>query len=371
MPPTISLSSPAIPERTGASRSSSQPVDSSERQLRRCNSDHVTKVIQAPRHSSSTPRLNPSSSNDGNNVANNPNTSSDSNQNAIQLPPRDSGASAVPPIPPDRTRRSTRHRNYLSRNTLHSQVPARGSEPCPSETRSTLRSVVTLPGGYEMRTTSQGQIYFYHKESEVTTWYDPRVPRELLHQNLNLDELIGPLPPGWEKRQFNSTKNRIYFVDHNNKTTQFTDPRLVANHSRLQSLVKVSDWKGGKKEGFPRQSLLEKMSFLRQELSSQQPQTGHCRLEVSREQIFEESYRGIMKMRTKDLKKRLMVKFKGEEGLDYGGVAREWLFLLSHEMLNPSYGLFQYTREDIYTLQINPNSAVNPVRFLPTSICWF
>ena len=60
------------------------------------------------------------------------------------------------------------------------------------------------------------------------------------------------------------------------------------------------------------------------------------------------------------MRKRLMVKFRGEEGLDYGGIAREWLFLLSHEMLNPCYGLFQYTREDIYTLQINPDSAVNP-----------
>jgi len=29
-----------------------------------------------------------------------------------------------------------------------------------------------------------------------------------------------------------------------------------------------------------------------------------------------------MKMRAKDLRKRLMLKFKGEEGLDYGGVAR-------------------------------------------------
>ena len=47
-------------------------------------------------------------------------------------------------------------------------------------------------------------------------------------------------------------------------------------------------------------------------------------------------------MRPKDMRKRLMVKFKGEEGLDYGGVAREWLYLLSHEMLNPYYGLFQY-----------------------------
>ena len=37
---------------------------------------------------------------------------------------------------------------------------------------------------------------------------------------------------------------------------------------------------------------------------------------------LQESYRQVMKMRPKDLRKRLMVKFKGEEGLDYGGVAR-------------------------------------------------
>ncbi|XP_013793887.1 E3 ubiquitin-protein ligase SMURF2-like [Limulus polyphemus] len=29
-------------------------------------------------------------------------------------------------------------------------------------------------------------------------------------------------------------------------------------------------------------------------------------------------------------------------------------------MLNPYYGLFQYTRDDIYTLQVNPDSSVNP-----------
>lgn len=36
----------------------------------------------------------------------------------------------------------------------------------------------------------------------------------------------------------------------------------------------------------------------------------------------QESYRQVMKMRPKDLWKRLMIKFRGEEGLDYGGVAR-------------------------------------------------
>lgn len=109
-----------------------------------------------------------------------------------------------------------------------------------------------------------------------------------------------------------------------------------------------------------RRDLVGKIRHLRAELTALQPQSGHCRLEVSRTEIFEESYRLIMKMRYKDMRKRLMVKFRGEEGLDYGGVAREWLHLLSREMLNPQYGLFQYSRDDHYTLQINADSGVNP-----------
>ncbi|XP_036279312.1 E3 ubiquitin-protein ligase SMURF1 isoform X8 [Pipistrellus kuhlii] len=211
-----------------------------------------------------------------------------------------------------------------------------------------------LPEGYEQRTTVQGQVYFLHTQTGVSTWHDPRIPsplgtipggdEALLYEfllqgqtseprdlnSVNCDEL-GPLPPGWEVRS--TVSGRIYFVDHNNRTTQFTDPRLhhIMNHQcqlkepsqplPLPSEGSVED------EELPAQryerDLVQKLKVLRHELSLQQPQAGHCRIEVSREEIFEESYRQIMKMRPKDLKKRLMVKFRGEEGLDYGGVARE------------------------------------------------
>ena len=68
-----------------------------------------------------------------------------------------------------------------------------------------------------------------------------------------------------------------------------------------------------------------------------------------------------MNLRVRELQKKLLIKFRGEDGLDYGGIAREWLYLLSHDMLNPYYGLFQYSRDDVYTLQINPDSSINPV----------
>lgn len=67
-----------------------------------------------------------------------------------------------------------------------------------------------------------------------------------------------------------------------------------------------------------------------------------------------------MRFQSQDLRRRLYVVFRGEEGLDYGGPAREWFFMLSHQMLNPMYCLFEYAGGNNYTLQINPASGVNP-----------
>lgn len=77
-----------------------------------------------------------------------------------------------------------------------------------------------------------------------------------------------------------------------------------------------------------------------------------------------------MKVRGKELRKRLLVKFRGEEGLDYGGVAREWLHLLGGELFNPHYGLFQYANagDDRYALQINPDSGVSNYVFSEYSL---
>ena len=68
-----------------------------------------------------------------------------------------------------------------------------------------------------------------------------------------------------------------------------------------------------------------------------------------------------MRIPPHDLRRQPAIKFKREEGGgDYGTKAREWFFLLSHQMLNPMYGLLEYAATNGYTLQINPNSGVNP-----------
>lgn len=73
----------------------------------------------------------------------------------------------------------------------------------------------------ERRTTPQGQVYFLHTGTGVSTWHDPRIPRDFAVP----EEELGDLPEGWEVRH--TANGRLYFVDHNTKTTQFTDPRLA------------------------------------------------------------------------------------------------------------------------------------------------
>jgi len=46
---------------------------------------------------------------------------------------------------------------------------------------------------------------------------------------------------------------------------------------------------------------------------------------------------------------------------------REWMQLVSQEILNPSYGLFLYADDDCNNVQLNPDSGVNPVNFCDTT----
>ncbi|KAF7494146.1 E3 ubiquitin-protein ligase HECW2 [Sarcoptes scabiei] len=83
------------------------------------------------------------------------------------------------------------------------------------------------------------------------------------------------------------------------------------------------------------------------------------KLVVRRDHLLEDAFNKIMVISTKKelQKSRLYINFTGEEGLDYGGPSREFFFLLSRELFNPYYGLFEYSANDQYTVQISPMSA--------------
>ncbi|KAJ8304000.1 hypothetical protein KUTeg_017583 [Tegillarca granosa] len=147
---------------------------------------------------------------------------------------------------------------------------------------------------------------------------------------------------GWEERTH--ADGRVFYINHNLKATQWEDPRL-------QKL-------GGTAVPYSR-DYKRKYDYFRSKLRKPQNVPNKVDIKITRDNVFEDSYRAIMSVKKPDiLKTRLWIEFDGEVGLDYGGVAREWFYLLSKEMFNPYYGLFEYSATDNYTLQINPLSGL-------------
>lgn len=64
-------------------------------------------------------------------------------------------------------------------------------------------------------------------------------------------------------------------------------------------------------------------------------------LNVTRENIVEDTIRELSQYGASDLKKPLKVKFCGEEAEDAGGVRKEFFMLLLREILDPKYGMFK------------------------------
>ncbi|KAI4824558.1 hypothetical protein KUCAC02_013062, partial [Chaenocephalus aceratus] len=337
-----------------------------------------------------------------------------------------------------------------------------------------------LPPGWEKRVDQRGRYYYVDHNTRTTTWQRPTVEsvrsyqqwqsqrsqlqgamhqfsQRFLYQPSGApveNDPLGGLPAGWEKRQDNG---RIYFVNHNTRTTQWDDPRtqgMIKEHPLppgwemkytaegqcvcrcgLHFLTRPGRaWQLGQNKPDTLQaavffsplislslpilplsfspcvsaslltqhiscvcaeliltqlqaqthSVFETQTQNRRQQSRQGGSPGaydrsfrwkyhqfrflchsnalpsHVKISVSRQTLFEDSFQQIMNVKPYDLRRRLYIIMRGEEGLDYGGIAREWFFLLSHEVLNPMYCLFEYAGKNNYCLQINPASSINP-----------
>ena len=80
-----------------------------------------------------------------------------------------------------------------------------------------------MPPGWESRLADDGKVYFVDHNRRTTTWLDPRKSES---RKLSVE-----LPNGWETAQ--AEKGRTYFIDHNTKTTTWLDPR---NHDAAGTL---------------------------------------------------------------------------------------------------------------------------------------
>lgn len=110
-------------------------------------------------------------------------------------------------------------------------MPLAGQQATPTQSGSG-----PLPAGWEQRFTPEGRPYFVDHNTRTTTWVDPRrqqLLRVISPQSGSLTvqpqtvSQLGPLPSGWEMRLTSTA--RVYFVDHNTKTTTWDDPRLPSS----------------------------------------------------------------------------------------------------------------------------------------------
>ncbi|XP_044747112.1 E3 ubiquitin-protein ligase NEDD4 isoform X2 [Coccinella septempunctata] len=231
-------------------------------------------------------------------------------------------------------------------------------ESTDSQTSSARRATLDalgqgLPPGWSVQVAPNGRLFFIDHNTRTTSWVDPRTGRaspmpnqpQVPVYNKKPDDDLGPLPEGWEERIHSD--GRIFFIDHNTRTTQWEDPRLSNPEIAGPAIPYSRDYK-------------RKYEYMKNQLKRPTNVPNKYEIKVRRRCILEDSYRAIMTSLPKVdlLKTKLWIEFEGEVGLDYGGLAREWFYLISKEMFNPYYGLFEYSAMDNYTLQINPFSGL-------------
>uniref|UniRef100_F6I565 HECT-type E3 ubiquitin transferase n=1 Tax=Vitis vinifera TaxID=29760 RepID=F6I565_VITVI len=101
-----------------------------------------------------------------------------------------------------------------------------------------------------------------------------------------------------------------------------------------------------------------KRAYFRSRIRQQHEQhlSGPLRISVRRAYVLEDSYNQLRLRPTQELKGRLNVQFQGEEGIDAGGLTREWYQLLSRVIFDKGALLFT-TVGNNSTFQPNPNSV--------------
>lgn len=89
----------------------------------------------------------------------------------------------------------------------------------------------------------------------------------------------------------------------------------------------------------------------------------YFQLRVRRDHLIEDALRGIVQIDSKrDLRKPLKVTFQGEEGLDAGGVRKEFFTLITRTLFSPEFGMFEEFPET-KMLWFKKDSIEPPINF--------
>ncbi|XP_049820248.1 ubiquitin-protein ligase E3A isoform X2 [Aethina tumida] len=98
---------------------------------------------------------------------------------------------------------------------------------------------------------------------------------------------------------------------------------------------------------------------------SGQPSQPYLRLKVRRDHIIDDALVELEMISMdypNDLKKQLVVEFEGEQGIDEGGVSKEFFQLVIEEIFNPDYGMFT-NLPDTQSVWFNPTSFESDAQF--------
>ncbi|KAJ8298474.1 hypothetical protein KUTeg_025005 [Tegillarca granosa] len=109
----------------------------------------------------------------------------------------------------------------------------------------------------------------------------------------------------------------------------------------------------------------ERRTSIIQTLMHGLPPVPFLRLRVRRDHLIDDalvSLEMVAMDNPQDLKKQLFVEFEGEQGLDEGGVSKEFFQLVIEEIFNPDFGMFTYS-EETRQFWFNPTSFENDGQF--------
>ena len=82
-------------------------------------------------------------------------------------------------------------------------------------------------------------------------------------------------------------------------------------------------------------------------------------LSIKRDNIFQEAYNQLNSKRGNELRGKLRIRYSTEEGIDAGGLTRDFYIELSKAMFKPDYALFNLSNNGT-TYYANDQSYVNP-----------
>ncbi|KAH0790401.1 ubiquitin ligase [Histomonas meleagridis] len=113
-------------------------------------------------------------------------------------------------------------------------------------------------------------------------------------------------------------------------------------------------------ETYARDNLLRMIATERRQIS---PRDIQLYLEVSRNNLIEDTLNQISNFSADQLVLKLVVVFKGEQGVDAGGVSREFFYLLCNNLFSPDYGMFSKTSNGKYWFAEGSETTVSPFYF--------